>query len=123
MQLQMSLIQLINFPENRPLSGYHCSEHRGWIKAKEMAESLSGLFTCITFFKSTAPVCFFKKYIYLFIFGFIGSSLLSRGLSLVVASGGYSSLLCAGFSSWWLLLLRSTGSRCTGFSSCGTRAQ
>ena len=36
----------------------------------------------------------------------------ARRLSLVVASGGYYSLLrCAGFSSRWLLLLRSTGSR------------
>ena len=34
-----------------------------------------------------------------------------RGLSLVAVSGGYSSLRCAGFSLWWLLLLRSTGSR------------
>ena len=46
----------------------------------------------------------------------------ARGLSLVVVSGGYSLLWCAGFSSRWLLLLRSTGSRCTGFSSCGSRA-
>ena len=46
-----------------------------------------------------------------------------RGLSLVAASAGYSSLWCVGFSLWWLLLLRSTGSRHTGFSSCGTRAQ
>ena len=46
-----------------------------------------------------------------------------RGLSLVAASGGYSSLRCAGFSLWWLLLLRSTGSRRAGFSSCGMRAQ
>ena len=38
------------------------------------------------------------------------------GLSLVAASGGYSLL-------WWLLLLRSTGSRHVGFSSCGSRAQ
>ena len=45
------------------------------------------------------------------------------GLPLVVASGGYSSLWCAGFSSQWLLLLRSTGSRCAGFSSCGTQTQ
>ena len=28
-----------------------------------------------------------------------------------------------GFSLRWLLLLRSTGSRCAGFSSCGTQAQ
>ena len=45
------------------------------------------------------------------------------GLSLVGASGGYSSLWCASFSLWWLLLLRSMDSRCTGFSSCGTWAQ
>ena len=44
-------------------------------------------------------------------------------LSLVAASGGYSSLWCAGFLLWWLLLLRSMGCRCAGFSSCGTRAQ
>ena len=44
-------------------------------------------------------------------------------LSLVVASGGYSSSWCTGFSLRWLLLWRSTGSRRTGFSSCGTRAQ
>ena len=44
------------------------------------------------------------------------------GFSLVVASGGYSWLWCTGFSSRWLLLLRSTGSRLVGFSSCGSRA-
>ena len=51
-------------------------------------------------------------------------------LSLVAASGGYSSLRCAGFSLRWLLLLQGTVSRCTGsvvvahgLSSCGTRAQ
>ena len=42
------------------------------------------------------------------------------GLSLVVASRGCSLLRCVGFSLLWLLLLRSTGSRCAGFSSCGT---
>ena len=46
-----------------------------------------------------------------------------RGLSLVAASGGYSSLRCVGFSLRWLLLLRSTGSRRMGFSSCGAWAQ
>ena len=40
------------------------------------------------------------------------------GLSLVAASGGYSSLQCAGFSLQWLLLLWSTGSR-----HAGSRAQ
>ena len=47
----------------------------------------------------------------------------ARGLSLVATSGGYSSLWCVGFSLWWLLLLRSMDSRCTGFGSCGTWAQ
>ena len=50
-------------------------------------------------------IFYFLK-IYLFIFGCVGSS-----------------LLCAGFSLRWLLLLRSTGSRCVGFSSCGSWAQ
>ena len=69
--------------------------------------------------------CFvlFFNFSFFFIFGCIGSSLLRAGFSLVVASGGYSSLQCAGFSLLSLLLLRSTGSRHTGFSSCGTRAQ
>ena len=35
----------------------------------------------------------------------------ARGLSLVAARGGYSSLRCAGFSLRWLLLLQSSGSR------------
>ena len=39
----------------------------------------------------------------------------ARGLSLVAVRGGYSSLR-------WLLLLQSTGSRHTGFSSCASRA-
>ena len=47
----------------------------------------------------------------------------ARGVSLVAASGGYSSLQCAGFSLQWLLLLRSMGSRRAGFSSCGMWAQ
>ena len=38
----------------------------------------------------------------------------AHGLSLVAASGGYSSLRCTGCSLQWLLLLRSTGSRCAG---------
>ena len=44
------------------------------------------------------------------------------GLSLVVTSGSYSSLWCTSFSLLWLLL-GSTGSRRTGFSSCSTWAQ
>ena len=61
------------------------------------------------------------KLINLFIFGCFGSSLLREGFSLVVASGGYSSLWCAGFSLQWLLLLLIVGSRHAGFSSCGSQ--
>ena len=46
----------------------------------------------------------------------------ARGLSLV-ASGSYTLLQCTGFSLWWLVLLRSTGSRRMGFSSCGVWTQ
>ena len=45
-----------------------------------------------------------------------------HGLSLVAVNGGYSSLRHVGFSLWWLLLLWSTSSRHTGFSSCGAWA-
>ena len=44
------------------------------------------------------------------------------GLSLAAVSRGCSSLQCIDFSLWWRLLVQSTGSRCTGFSSCGTLA-
>ena len=46
-----------------------------------------------------------------------------HGLSLVAVKGGYSSLRYVVFSLRWLLLLQSMGSRCTGFNSCGMRAQ
>ena len=59
----------------------------------------------------------------LFIFGCVGSFVAARRLSIVVASGGYSSLRCVGFSLRWLLLLQSMGSRRVGFSSCGMWAQ
>ena len=65
-------------------------------------------------------------FIYLFIYLFIWLCwvfVAARGLSLVAASGSYSSLCCAGSSLQWLLLLGSTGSRCAGFSSCSMRAQ
>ena len=65
---------------------------------------------------------FYLFIFYLFIFGCVGSSLLRAG-PLVAVSGGCSSLRCAGFSLWWLLLLQSTGSRHRGFSSCSMRAQ
>ena len=46
-----------------------------------------------------------------------------HGLSLVTVSKGSSSLQCAGFSLWWLLLLQTTGSRPKGFRSCSLQAQ
>ena len=69
------------------------------------------------------PSFYFILKIYLFIYfwlrwGFVAAS----GLSLVVASRGYPSLGCAGFSLRWLLLLQSMGSRHAGFSSCGAWA-
>ena len=45
-----------------------------------------------------------------------------HGLYLVTLSRNYS-LLCSVFSLQWFLLLWSTGSRQSGFSSCGTWAQ
>ena len=71
-------------------------------------------------------------FIYLFIYFWLHWVFVAaRGLSLVAESRGYSSLQCAGFSLWWLLLLRSTGSRArslqqlryAGFSSGGVWAQ
>ena len=63
---------------------------------------------------------FKKRFIYLCIFGCAGSSRLC-GLSLIVVSGGYSSLECevGAFSLRRLLLLWSIGSRVCRLSSCG----
>ena len=82
------------------------------------------VFTLDLFYKLESEICvaqsaFLKKIIYFWLrWVFVAA----RGLSLVVASRGYSSLWCAGFSLLWFLLLPSTGSRHTGFSSCGSRA-
>ena len=63
------------------------------------------------------------KFIYYFIYFWLCWVFVAAcGLSLLAASRGYSLLRCAGLLQW-LLLLWSTGSRCVGFSSCGTRAQ
>ena len=68
------------------------------------------------FFSTSRCFVFFKnKCIYLFIYFWLRWVFVAaRGLSLVVASAGYSWLRCAGFSLRWLLLLRSTGSRRAG---------
>ena len=58
--------------------------------------------------------CIFLIFSNLFIYFYLWLSwvfVAVHGLSLVVASGGYSSLQCTGFSFWWLLFLRSMGYR------------
>ena len=69
---------------------------------------------------------FFKKNTFISVFilflAALGLRCCARA-SLVALSRGYSSLWCAGFSLWWLLLLWSMGSRRMGFSSCSTQAQ
>ena len=60
-------------------------------------------------------ILFLKFYFILFIYFWLCWVFTAAcGLSLVVAKGGYSSLRCSGLSLWWLLLLRSMGSRLTG---------
>ena len=78
---------------------------------------------------SMAWVTFLKNLFIYFYFWLCQVFLAGCGLSLVAASGGYFSLWCAGFSLQWLLLLWSTGSRCTcsvvvacRLSSCGPQA-
>ena len=70
--------------------------------------------------KRTILFFFFNKFIYFWLHWVFVAA---RRLSLVVASGGYFSLRCTDFSLQCLVLLQSTGSRRTGFSSCGTQAQ
>ena len=70
----------------------------------------------------TIEASFFVK-MYLFMFRLCRGSAAVCGLSIVVASGGYSLLWYAGFSLWWLFLLLSTGARLTGFSCYSTWAQ
>ena len=80
----------------------------------------------IMFHPIQMPLIFFKINLFIYLFTYFWLCWVFaavRGLSLVVASGDYSSLLCAGFSLRWLLLLWRMGSRRAGFSSCGTWAQ
>ena len=73
---------------------------------------------------SPSTYSFFFLRFYLFIYFWLRWVFTAAcGLSLVAASRGCSLLWCTGFSLRWLLLLWSTGSRRTGFSSCGTWAQ
>ena len=87
---------------------------------------LSRLLICasLTYMKYLTVFFVFWLLLLLFFFFWLHWVLIAaRGLSLVAVSGGYSSLQCMCFSLQWLLLLQSTGSRCAGFSSCGTQAQ
>ena len=63
---------------------------------------------------------FFKINLFILFYLFLAALRFRRCTRAV--SGGYSSLRCAYFSLRWLLLLRSTGSRRAGFSSCGSQA-
>ena len=94
----------------------HWPVEQNWEKLHEMqnASSSSVTWAVDLLFPN---VTFFLSFLILFSFGCSGSSLL-RGFSLVAASRGYSSLRCVGFSSRWLLLFWSTGSRYSGFNSC-----
>ena len=58
-----------------------------------------------------ALIFFFNLFILFIYFWLCWVFVTVHGLSLVAVSRGYSSLQCAGFSLWWLLLLRSTCSR------------
>ena len=60
--------------------------------------------------KNCAVIMYITAFIFFF-FWLRWVFVAARELSLVAVSGGYSSLWCASFSLWWLLLLRSTGSR------------
>ena len=62
-------------------------------------------------------LCFFTYFWLCWVF------IAAHRLSLVVASGDYSSLRCEGFPLWWLLLLQSRASGAHGPYSCGARAQ
>ena len=69
---------------------------------------------------------FFINLFYLFIYSWLCWVFIAAcacGLSPVAASGGHPSPRCTGLSLRRPLLLRSTGSRHAGFSSCGCRAQ
>ena len=62
-------------------------------------------------------ILYFSRNVYIFFkiyFWLCWVFIAAHGLSLVVASGGYFSLQCEGFSLRWLLLLQSTGPRLAG---------
>ena len=122
----------IQFSQHNFLRGYHfpivCSWCPHW---KSVCVGFSWSLYCFQFvylsFFMPVPCWVFVGgggfYIYLFIYLACWVFIVVHGLSLVAASGGYSSFQCTGFSLWWLLLLQSMGSRCVGFSSCSMWVQ
>ena len=86
--------------------------------------SNGGFFFFFQLLYSSSEVLLLRLFSFSFLsFGCAGSSLLLHGVSLVVASGGCSSMLQGtGFSLKWLLLLWSMISRHTGFSGCRRQA-
>ena len=91
----------------------------------KLKDCVHNLFTCL--FKifcgiNSLAQCIFKINLFIYLW-LLWVFVAVRGLSLVVMSRGYSLLQCVGFTLRRLLLLQSTGSRRTGFSSCGTQAQ
>ena len=92
---------------------------RGVLAGREQLCFCSARAQCLCTRPAAATAAIFFKF--KFYFWMCWVFVAARGLSLVAESGGYSSLRCAGFSLRWLLLW-STGSRCEGFSSCGSWA-
>ena len=118
LRLSLPLTFSAGFLADRPSASHLCC-HGGFLPLASSSFPPFPVFLPI--------LCFFFFLVNLFIYLFIYVWLCwvftaARGLSLVAVSGGYSSLRCAGFSLRWLLLW-SRDSRCSGFSSCGTRAQ
>ena len=79
---------------NRNAEGWHTKK---FFKAQDFLKRISFFNNCIYFWLS----CVF--------------------ISPVAVRGGYSSLICKGFSSQWLLLLRNTGSMLAGFRCYSTQ--
>ena len=104
----------------RPLADFLLAHHQATHGDSEMSHD----HILSTSLSQSISLFFFNKFIYLFIYlvWLLWVFVAAHGLSLVAASRGYSQLRCTGFSLQGHLLLWSTGSRRTGFRSCGSRA-
>ena len=72
-------------------------------------------------FIKNQEIFFLIYFIFIYFLAVLHLHCCARAFS-ICSERGYCSLQCTGFSLRWLLFLRSTGSRCMGFSSCGTWA-